>query len=87
MGTPLSTMKALDFLKYVKDKAHITFHSPRGREASNTELRDWLNQGAFTINGTKPKWDEEIEFPVSQFVFAYGKKTQITILGDSEWPK
>lgn len=37
--------------------------------ASNSERRRWLQNKAVIINGERPNWDDEIEFPITQLVF------------------
>ena len=37
--------------------------------ASNSERRRWLQNKSVIINGEKPNWDDEIEFPITQLVF------------------
>lgn len=61
-------MKALDFICSLP-------HVPMGTngtqpvKASNSERRRWLQNKAILINGTRPNWDDEIVFPVTELVF------------------
>lgn len=52
------------------------FHSTeRCGEASNGELKRWIQNGAVVMNGEKKKWDEEVNFPVNSLViFPKGKR-------------
>jgi hypothetical protein len=45
------------------------FHSTEKHGmASNRELRQWLNDGAIAINGTKPKPNDDIGESIHSFV-------------------
>lgn len=37
-------------------------------EASASELKRWLQQGAVVINGEKVAWDEPMDFPIHSVV-------------------
>lgn len=44
-------------------------------EASRSELKRWLMQGAVVINGEKVDWDEEMDFPIHSVVlFPSGRR-------------
>lgn len=49
-------------------------------EASNSERRRWLEHGAVLLNGTKPKPQDEISFPVTQLVFFPNGARRTTML-------
>jgi hypothetical protein len=47
----------------------VGFHSTEKHGmASNRELRQWLNDGAIAINGTKPKPNDDIGDSIHSFV-------------------
>lgn len=75
-------MTALEFLKYVKVEARcIPMHlnGTKPQEASNGQMRRWLDMGAVRINEKTPKWNEEIEFPIWDFVFFPKSKNRVSI--------
>lgn len=61
-------MTALDFLVSLP-------HVPMGHNgtmpvtASNSERRRWLMSKSVVINGVRPDWKDEIEFPITELVF------------------
>lgn len=46
---------------------------------SKREIRQWLEQGAVRINGTFPKPETSVNFPIVDLVFFPGAKRQTTI--------
>lgn len=62
-------MRAIDFLKKLRDGLHV-MHS-----ISNSRLWQLLEQGAVVINGKQPKPKEVITFPVNDmYFFPSGKR-------------
>lgn len=60
--TALQFLKGLPYLPASKERGMA------GRPSSQ-ELRRWLERGCVLINGTYPKFTDEIEFPITQLVF------------------
>lgn len=56
----------------------VHFPSPRGRIASNSELRRWIEDGALEVDGKKVKPNEELNFPI-QSVVLFGAGRKITL--------
>lgn len=72
-------MNALDLLKNLHSVCH--FQTKEGKkvgEASNSELRRWIQNKAFIINGECVNWDEKIDFPIISAVLF--KNNRITLL-------
>ena len=70
-------MKAIDFLKslpYLPVRQGM-----KGTRPSNTELFNWLKQGAVEINGGNPSPLEEVTFPINSLVF-FPKGKKVTFL-------
>lgn len=61
-------MKALDFICSIPH-VPMQFNGTQPVTASNSEKRRWLQNHSVIINGTKPNWNDEIEFPIEQLVF------------------
>lgn len=61
-------MKAWDFLCSIPH-VPMQFNGDHPVKASNSERKRWLQNKAVVINGIRPNWDDEIEFPVTQLVF------------------
>lgn len=71
-------MKALDFLKQLRDKGHcFPVKVPPGMQVSNKQLERWLNDGAVEINGVKPKAQDEISKPIESMVFFVSKPAKM----------
>ncbi len=52
-----------------------------GKRASNSEVRRWIKNGSIRINNTQPKkFDDIIEFPVTQLSFFSKKKGRINLI-------
>lgn len=74
-------MKAIDLLKEISEYCG-GFHSrefPK-QKASMSEMKRWLNSQSIVINGMKPKWDTEIEFPIFQMILFPKSPLKITIM-------
>jgi len=72
-------MTALEYLKNLPRK-----YLPKSLEhgircPSNGELRRWLNDKGISINGERPKANENILFPIQQLVFFPKSKRKTTI--------
>lgn len=62
-------MTALDFLKSLHAVCHFqTREGKRAGRASNSELRRWIQNKAFVVNGEKVDWDEPMDFPINSVV-------------------
>lgn len=61
-------MNALEFLKSI---THVPMfiRNEKPIRASNGDRKRWLNDSAVLINGTRPKPQDTIEFPVTELVF------------------
>ena len=58
-----------------------SFQTREGKKtskASNGELKRWIQNNAFIINGEVVKWDEEIDFEINSVVLF--PKNPITLL-------
>jgi len=68
---------ALDYMCYLRKHNLCPASRTKGKEAiaktgnraTTSELIRWLNEGAFLINGVKPKRDDMIVFPIIELVF------------------
>lgn len=58
-------MTAWDFLKDLNTVCHFMSRERSG-PATNSELKRWFQNQAVAINGKRYKFDEEIEFPVTE---------------------
>ena len=73
--------KALEYLKGLP-RNWLPRNTERGiKEPSNSVLWRWLNNSSVIINGSKPKPNEEISFPIIQLIF-FPKGRRVTILDD-----
>lgn len=62
-------MTTWEFLRDLHKVCH--FQSREGKrcgEASPSELKRWLQNGAVLANGEKLLWDEEMDFPLHSLV-------------------
>lgn len=62
-------MNAWMFLRELHKTCH--FQTREGRlcgEASASELKRWLQNGAVVVNGEKVAWDEPMDFPIFSYV-------------------
>jgi hypothetical protein len=72
-------MNAWMLLRELHNVCHFqTREGPRVGDASASELKRWLQNGAVIVNGEKIAWDEEIDFPIFSFVLF--QKKPITLL-------
>ena len=76
------TILAFQFI----DKLHqiCNFQSTEGLKcgkASKSNIRRWFEQKSVVINNSFPKWNEYIEYPITQLIlFPNSNKRKITIL-------
>ncbi len=49
-------------------------------EATNTEIKRWLKNGAVIINGKKPNVNDEIKIPITELVFFPKGKRKTTMI-------
>ncbi len=76
-------MKAINFLKWVRDTTYCCPHTKEGSRVgmpSNGELRRWLAKGSVTINGVKPGVGDEIDWPIKELIFFPNGEAQVTII-------
>ena len=76
-------MIAIDYLKALKYLPVVLMRG-NGRETygrpSNSEIYRWLKQGSVLVNGTTPKPNDSIEFPIKELVFFPKGKRRITFV-------
>lgn len=73
-------MTALELLQRLRDEWKCVPHDDIRRwPASNGQLRRWLNNGSVRINGTRPKPEQELTFPVTELVYFPGRARQVTV--------
>jgi len=51
----------------------------RKGKATNSELKRWLQNKAVQINGERPKFDDEVDFPIASMVL-FPKKNRVTLM-------
>lgn len=61
-------MTALEFLISMRPALPMSVENPC-KQASNSEIRRWLDQSSVIINGVKPKSKDVVNFPVTSLVF------------------
>ncbi|KKK90960.1 hypothetical protein LCGC14_2717770 [marine sediment metagenome] len=72
-------MRAFEYLKSLP-RSWLPKTVERGiLPPSNSDLKRWLRMSAVIINGTKPKAQDEIEFPITELVF-FSKGTRKTTM-------
>lgn len=71
-------MTCWDFLKELNTCCHFMSIERPGK-ASNSELKRWLQNKAVEINGLRPKFDDEVDFPITQMVL-FPKKNRTTLM-------
>ena len=72
-------MKAWEFLRSLHEVC--CFQTREGKKygkASSSELKRWIEQKAFIVNGVAVKWDEELDFPLKSVILF--PKHRITLL-------
>ena len=63
-------MTAFELLKHIKQEAFLPMSTEKPcTEASNSELRRWLEKKSVVINGEKPSFSDTILFPITELVF------------------
>ena len=71
---------AFEYLKVLQNHAKCL---PRSKEkngqASNSEIRRWLEKGSVRINEKAVQPNDVLEFPIKQLIFFKGSKSQCTI--------
>lgn len=66
-GVMMIRMSALETIKFI---GVLPMSTERPCTiASNSELRRWFDKQSVVINGIKPKFNDVIEFPVTQLIF------------------
>lgn len=69
-------MKAIEVLEYI-GVVPMSIEKPC-TYPSKSEIKRWLNQSSVLINGTKPKAEDDVEFPITGLVFFPKSKTKKT---------
>jgi len=70
-------MTAWELLRDLNTVCHFMSRERTGR-ATNSELKRWCQNKAVSINGKRVRFDEEIEFPVTEmFLFPKHRVTLI----------
>jgi hypothetical protein len=73
-------MKALDFVVRLRPAVPMSLERPC-REASNSEIRRWLDGGMIEINGGRPKAMDKLNFPIKSLVlFPKSKSRKCTLV-------
>jgi len=67
-----------DFLKELNTVCHFMSRERKGK-ATNSELKRWLQNKAVQINGERPKFDDEVDFPIASMVL-FPKKNRVTLM-------
>ena len=75
-------MTGIEYLRVLRALGCLPM-SAEGRhpEASNSEIRRWLEQGAVEINGARIRPDQEMPDLVVSLVFFPGGKRRTTMMG------
>lgn len=71
-------MTAWDFLKSIHSACQFMSRERTGK-ASNSELKRWLQNKSVIINGKRPAFDDDIDFPITQMVL-FPKKNRVTLM-------
>ena len=74
------TIKAIELLRSLEFCPSAEAGKGGKVHASNNEKKRLLEQGAVTINGCKPKPQDEVTLPVTECVFFKGKPRQVTLV-------
>lgn len=70
-------MTAWELLRELNTTCHFMSRERSGK-ATNSELKRWLQNQAVQINGERPKFDQEITFPITElFLFPKNRVTLI----------
>lgn len=62
-------MTALEFLISLRPSIPMGMNGNKPVQASNGQIRRWLQDKAVVINGLRPSPTDEVTFPVTQVVF------------------
>ena len=71
-------MTSWDFLKELNTVCHFMSRERSGR-ATNSELKRWFQNKAVEINGERPKFDDEVDFPITQMVL-FPNRNRVTLM-------
>lgn len=80
-------MKALDFLKWLRDQSGLVLHTREGTlvgSPSNAELRRWLKSKSVLVNGVRLSSEVSVAWPIEQLILFPDTKMQVTIIGEDE---
>lgn len=66
-GLKNGNLNAWQFLMELHTVCHFMSRERKGK-ASNSELKRWLKNQAVVVNGSRIKWDTEIDFNIESFV-------------------
>lgn len=73
-------MDALALCKAYRDNHACVPCDDQGRgDASNGQLRRWLDNGSGRVNGVFPKATDEIAEPITDWVYFPGKRRQTSL--------
>ena len=81
------TMKAIDFLKWLRDQSGLVLHTREGAlvaSPSNAELRRWLKSKSVLVNGVRLSSEVFVTWPIEQLILFPGTEMQVTIIGEEE---
>lgn len=75
------TVKPVTALQFILSmRPCVPMSQERTGEASNGEVRRWLDSSAILINGKRPKSKDVIQFPVTELVyFPKSQKNRVTV--------
>ena len=74
-------MTAFEYLKFIKEHGYLPMSIERPcTEATNTEIKRWLKNGAVIINGKKPDVNDVVELPITELVFFPKGKRKTTMI-------
>lgn len=65
-------MTAFEFIKDLNEQfpcVPMFMNGNKPVKASNGQIKRWLDMNAVSINGNKPRANDEIEFPVKELTF------------------
>jgi hypothetical protein len=57
------------------------------KPVSKSEIKRWLQNKTVIINGRRPNWDEQIQFPIDELVFFPNARTRTTMIYETSVDK
>ena len=70
-------MSYWDFLKQLNTTCCFMSRERTGK-ASNSEIKRWLQNQSIVVNGKRPKFDDEVTYPIDSFIL-FPKKNKVTL--------